>query len=240
MKVDKDKVSAYGVHIFTATGCVFGFMCMLSIFAGDIRAAFLWLGISFFVDSIDGFLARKANVSENAPNISGEILDSIIDFWNYSLNPVLILWWFEYLPSSVSIYVCIIVLTTSLYCFVNTNMKVDEGEYFQGWPVCYNVVALYFYILNTHSWLNVIVLIALSILTFIPLKFPHPMRIKKLKFLTIFFTAIWSASSLYLVTEPTEIDTYIIKTVVLILWYAATAYFAYVSIIRSLRDYKIR
>jgi len=79
------------------------------------------------------------------------------------------------------------------------------------------------------------VIIILSILTFVPWKFVHPLRVKSYRNLTIFFTVIWSATTLRLVTKS-EYNLIINDTVVLITWLICTGYFTYICFIRSLRD----
>ena len=71
------------VHLFTATGAIFAMLAMLA--AADERwdMMFLWLVVAFFVDGIDGPLARKYDVKTNAPEFDGVLLDLIIDYLTY-------------------------------------------------------------------------------------------------------------------------------------------------------------
>ena len=75
MKVDKDQISAWGVHAFTGSGAILGFLALISILNNDQTGAFLWLGLALLVDGIDGTLARRIGVEEKAPNLDGIILD---------------------------------------------------------------------------------------------------------------------------------------------------------------------
>ena len=52
------KTLAWSVHLFTATGAVWGFLSLLAIFERNWRAAILWIIIAMFVDGFDGMLAR--------------------------------------------------------------------------------------------------------------------------------------------------------------------------------------
>ena len=85
MKVNKDQISAWGVHAFTGSGAILGFLALISILNNDQTGAFLWLGLALLVDGIDGTLARRIGVEEKAPNLDGIILDSIVDYLNYCL-----------------------------------------------------------------------------------------------------------------------------------------------------------
>ena len=79
-------------------------------------------------------------------------------------------------------------------------------------------------------------IIILSALTFIPWKFVHPLRVKSYKNLTIFFTIIWAATTIRLVTKS-EINLIINDTIVLIIWLVCTGYFTWICFLRSIKDY---
>ena len=73
------------------------------------------------------------------------------------------------------------------------------------------------------------------ILTFIPIKFVHPLRVKELRNITIFFTIIWSATTLKLVTTPSTNVFMINNTIIFILWVVSSIYFASVCWGRSIK-----
>ena len=91
--------------------------------------------------------------------------------------------------------------------------------------------------LNTNVYVNLIVIIFLSILTFIPIKFVHPLRVKKLRNITIFCTIIWSATTLKLITTLPNINLFNDEKIVLIIWIACSFYFATISVTRSLKGF---
>ena len=63
-KINKDKIAAWAVHGFTASGAVLGFLAIISIFNNDLVGAFLWLGLALLIDGLDGSLARKIGVTD--------------------------------------------------------------------------------------------------------------------------------------------------------------------------------
>jgi phosphatidylcholine synthase len=232
--VDKDKIAAWAVHGFTASGAVLGFLALISIFNNDQTSSFLWLGLALLVDGLDGTIARKVGVSDKAPNIDGSTLDNLIDYLNYVIIPSLMIYWFQMVPNGWEIVIPAGIFAVSLYTFANINMK-TEDYYFSGFPALWNIVVLYFYILNTNHYINLIVIIFLSILTFIPIKFVHPLRVKKLRNITIFCTIIWSATTLKLVTTFPEIILFNEK-IVLTIWIICSFYFAAICVGRSFKD----
>ncbi len=226
---------AWAVHAFTASGIVLGFLALVAILENDKIAAFMWLGLALFVDGIDGTLARKIRVRELTPRFDGATLDNVIDYFNYVAVPALMIYWFGLVPPGWATVAAATVMAVSCYTFANTAMKTSD-YYFSGFPALWNVPVLYFHILQTDPWINLAVLAACAVLTFIPVKFVHPFRVLDWRSVTIPMTVLWAATTLRLVLIPTDTakaqDT---SPVFFWLWVAATVYFAALSIWRSLR-----
>ena len=234
-KINTDKIAAWAVHGFTASGAVLGFLAIISILNNDLVGAFLWLGLALLIDGIDGTLARKIGVLDKTPNIDGSTLDNVIDYLNYVIIPALMIYWFQMVPNGWEIILPAGMFAVSLYTFANMNMKTND-YYFSGFPAVWNIVVLYFYILNTHPIINVIVILLLFIFTFIPIKFVHPLRVKKIRNLTIFCTVLWSATTLKLVTTNSDINLFAEQKIVLLIWILCSIYFATICGTRSFKD----
>ena len=234
-KINKDKIAAWAVHGFTASGAVLGFLAIISIFNNDLVGAFLWLGLALLIDGLDGSLARKIGVTDKTPNIDGSALDLVIDYLNYVIIPALMIYWFQFVPPGWEIYVPAGIVAVSLYTFANINMKTSD-YYFSGWPAIWNILVLYFYILGTNLWINLIVIIILYILTFVPIKFVHPLRVKNLRNYTIFATVLWGASTLKLVTANPNINLFLEEKIVMAIWILCSIYFASLCFTKSIKD----
>ena len=234
-KINTDKIAAWAVHGFTASGAVLGFLAIISILNNDLVGAFLWLGLALLIDGIDGSLARKVGVLDKTPNIDGSTLDNVIDYLNYVIIPALMIYWFQMVPNGWEIILPAGMFAVSLYTFANINMKTND-YYFSGFPAVWNIVVLYFYILNTHPIINIIIILLLFIFTFIPIKFVHPLRVKKIRNLTIFCTVLWSATSLKLVTTNPDINLFAEQKIVLLIWIVCSIYFATICGTRSFKD----
>ena len=234
-KINKDKIAALAVHGFTASGAVLGFLAIISIFNNDLVGAFLWLGLALLIDGLDGSLARKIGVTDKTPNIDGSALDLVIDYLNYVIIPALMIYWFQFVPPGWEIYIPAGIVAVSLYTFANINMKTSD-YYFSGWPAIWNILVLYFYILGTNLWINLIVIIILYILTFVPIKFVHPLRVKNLRNYTIFATVLWGASTLKLVTANPNINLFLEEKIVMAIWILCSIYFASLCFTKSIKD----
>ena len=81
---------AYAVHLYTATGLLWGLLTAAAIGQEQYRSAFLWMTLAVVVDATDGFLAQRCRVKEVLPHVDGRKIDDIVDYLNYTFLPVLL------------------------------------------------------------------------------------------------------------------------------------------------------
>ena len=201
------KILAWGVHLFTATGAVWGFLAVRAIFTHEWKSAIIWMGVALFVDGFDGFLARWLDVKTYASGVDGALLDNILDYLNYVIVPALFLVEAELLPPSFSMPGAITILLTSAYQFTQVDAKTDAtNEYFfKGFPDFWNVMVIYMLVLGLNPWLNLGVLVILNILIFVPIKYIYPTRTKRLKKLTLVLSYLFGIFALIgLILYPNE------------------------------------
>ena len=223
------------VHLLTGFGIVAGFFALIAVMNNNQKEAFLWLGLAFLLDSIDGTLARKFNVKKNLPNIDGKMLDSIIDFFNYVIIPSIMIYWFRYVPDQFILLIPAILIFISIFSYVNLNILTNDN-YYNGFPAIWNVIVLYFYIFGTSQNINLIFLILLILLKFSPLKCIHPLRVKKFKSLSIFFAFIWFIMSIFLVVIKDLNVNPVYELFLMFLWVISNIYFITVSIFKTFRN----
>jgi len=168
---------AWFVHAFTATGAVLAFLALMAILEEKWSLALLWLLAALAVDGIDGSLARWARTREFAPRIDGDTLDLIIDYLNYVFVPVVLIWRAELVPPPLAPYLAALILVSSLYCFTRRDLK-TEDNYFRGFPALWNVVAFYFLVARPGELAGAIAVCAFAALTFAPVHFLHPFRVR--------------------------------------------------------------
>ena len=227
------KAPSYLVHIYTALGVVFGFLALLATVDGKIPEAFLWLAAALFVDGVDGTLARAVNVNQNTPEIDGAILDNIIDYLNYVVVPVFIFYSLGMAPEPYLLLSCIAILLVSCFTFTNTNIKTDDF-YFSGFPAIWNIVVLYFYILETSEFTNFIFVILFCVLTFIPFKYVHPFRVVEFRKITLMITSIWMITTTILLFDL-SFSNPIFTSANFIIWLITNVYFAGTIVFRSIK-----
>jgi phosphatidylcholine synthase len=167
--MSKDKILAWCVHLYTASGLVAAAGMAFFIVRGDAEA-FRWvialMIFATFIDATDGTLARRWRVKEILPGFDGRKLDDIVDFQTYTSLPLLFIWRAGVLPEHLSWWL-LLPLLASAYGFSQSDAK-TEDHFFQGFPSYWNVVAIYLYWLQLPMWLALALIILLALLTFVP------------------------------------------------------------------------
>ena len=230
-----EKLFGLFVHFLTGCGVIAGFFSLIAVLNNNQKEAFIWLGVAFLIDSIDGTLARKFNVKKNFPHIDGKMLDSIIDFFNYVIIPSIMIYWFKYVPDQFIIIIPSILIFISIYSYVNLNVLTNDN-YYNGFPAIWNVVVLYFYIFGSSQMINFIILTLLILLKFSPLKCIHPLRVNKLKYLSIFFTILWFLmSALLILIKQSDINP-VYELFFMFSWVVSNIYFISLSLFKTFRN----
>ena len=186
------RVTALSVHLLTATGAVFAMLSMLAAANHQWSLMFLWLVVAFAVDGIDGPLARRFDVKKYAPRFDGVLLDLIIDYLTYVFIPAFALFQSGLLPGWTGWVTIIVITFASAMYFCDGNMKTKDKS-FHGFPGCWNMVALVMFAIQPNFWYILTVVIVLAIAMFLPLKFVHPVRTNRWRFISLPITLLWIA-----------------------------------------------
>jgi phosphatidylcholine synthase len=233
-----NKIAAWSVHIFTVSGIFLGFLALLSSINNDFTQAVFFLALALFVDGVDGTLARHVDVENVIPSVDGSVLDNIIDYFNYVLVPTFMIHWFGFLGENYSLFLCFLILSVSSYTFANKGIKTDD-YYFSGFPALWNLVVLYFYLLDTPELMNIAVVLLLSVFTFIPIKYVHPIRVIELRKTNIAMTSLWCVTTVYLLLTKESLDnSYQLITVdfsIYTVWILVNLYFLFITLRRSFK-----
>jgi phosphatidylcholine synthase len=184
------KTLAWSVHLFTATGAVWGFLALRAIFVHDWRTVIYCMFAAMLVDGFDGILARWFDVKTYAKGLDGALLDNILDYFNYVVVPALFMVESDILPPQASLACAFAILLTSAYQFTQVDAKTDETNeyYFKGFPDYWNVVVIYMFLVNWNPWLNFGIIVLFNILIFVPIKYVYPTRTVRMKKVTLIVT----------------------------------------------------
>ncbi|ETR74389.1 MAG: (CDP-alcohol) phosphatidyltransferase [Candidatus Magnetoglobus multicellularis str. Araruama] len=194
------KISAWMVHVFTATGAVFSLLALHEIYWWNFKLAFWYMAIAIFIDSIDGFMARKVRIKEAVPGIDGAMLDNIIDYVNYVIVPAFFFIESDLLPFGFRIVGAGIIAIASSYQFSQIDAKTSD-HFFKGFPSYWNIVAFYLFIWNQNPWFNFAIIVLLGVLIFVPIKYaylsrPHFLiQNNYLRTMMLAFSLLWAFSA---------------------------------------------
>jgi phosphatidylcholine synthase len=216
-------LAAASVHLFTALGAVCGLFAALAAFDGAWERMFVWLGVALVIDAVDGTFARMVRVDQRLPRFSGERLDLVVDYITYVFVPALAMLRGGFLTGTSGLIVAALILISSLYHFSDLASK-GEDYTFIGFPAIWNVVALYLFVLTPPAWFNYLALLICIAFTFVPIHWVHPVRVERLRVITLAITAAWSIAAVVAVLSgfPSPLWTQIVLIVAALYFLAMT------------------
>jgi phosphatidylcholine synthase len=185
------RAAAFSVHIFTALGAGVALIALLEAVREHWAAMFWWLGVALVIDAVDGPIARRLDVARVQPNWSGDVLDLVVDFVTYVFVPAYAITASGLLlPVAAPLLGAGIVVSGALY-FADRRMKIADNH-FRGFPGLWNVAAFYLFLLHLPPALSSLGVIVLIASTFAPFHVVHPIRVVRLRWLTLSLIAIWA------------------------------------------------
>jgi phosphatidylcholine synthase len=190
------RTAAFAVHILTAMGAGVALLAMLEAVREHWANMFGWLGVALVIDAIDGPLARRLDVVRLQPNWSGEVLDLVVDFVTYVFVPAYAITASGLLlPLAAPVLGIGIMVSGALY-FADRRMKASDNH-FRGFPALWNVAAFYLFLLHLPPALSSLGIAILIALTFAPFHVVHPIRVVRLRWLTLWLMAIGALLAIY-------------------------------------------
>jgi phosphatidylcholine synthase len=190
------RAAAFSVHVFTALGAGIALIAQLEAVREHWAAMFAWLGIALVIDAIDGPIARRLDVTRVQPNWSGEVLDLVVDFATYVFVPAYAITASGLLlPLAAPLLGIGIVVSGALY-FADRRMKTADNH-FRGFPALWNAAAFYLFLLHWPAAIASLGVAVLIALTFVPFHVLHPMRVARLRVLTLSLIGVWAALAIY-------------------------------------------
>jgi phosphatidylcholine synthase len=206
------KTLAWSVHLFTATGAIWGFLSLLAIFEENWRMAITWMMVAMFVDGFDGMLARWFQVKEYARGVDGGLMDNIIDYLNYVVVAAFILIKAPNLiPAGFEMAGAFSILLTSAYQFSQVDAKTDEQSFFfKGFPSVWNFLVIYLMLMGLNPWFNLAILILCNILVFVPVKYIYPSRNTRFRRLTLGLTYLYGGIGVWGLLQYPSVPQWIV------------------------------
>jgi phosphatidylcholine synthase len=183
------RAAAFSVHVFTALGAGIALIAMLEAVREHWVSMFAWLGVALVIVQ---------------PDWSGDVLDLVVDFVTYVFVPAYAITASGLLlPLAAPLLGVGIAVSGALY-FADRRMK-SPDNHFRGFPGLWNVVAFYLFALHLPPVLSSLGIMVLIALTFAPFHVVHPIRVTRLRWLTLSLIAVWAALALFTLASDFDV-----------------------------------
>ena len=224
---DFTRIRAFTVHVFTATGAALALLALILATGGHWAGMFFCLGLALLVDGLDGPMARAFEVEKLLPRWSGNTLDLVVDFTTYVFVPAFAIAASGLLPQVLAIPAGIVVVITGALYFADRDMKTDDN-YFRGFPAVWNLAAFYLYLLEPPEWAAAIAVVVLAGLSFVPIRFLHPLRVQRGRTINIALLAAWAVLAFIAIVQDLSPGLYVTLPLSLI-----AVYFFLIGLLRT-------
>jgi phosphatidylcholine synthase len=227
------RAAAFSVHIFTALGAGLALVALLEAVREHWAAMFFWLGVALVIDAVDGPIARRLDVGRLQPNWSGDVLDLVVDFVTYVFVPAYAITASRLLlPVAAPLLGIGIVVSGALY-FADRRMK-SADNHFRGFPGLWNVAAFYLFLLHWPPVASSLAVFALIVATFLPFHVLHPVRVMRLRWLTLLLMTVGSVLAIYALAMDFDVEFPVTAALCLIALYVVASDGA-IRMLRSLK-----
>jgi phosphatidylcholine synthase len=222
------QLTVWAVHLLTASGAGLALVAAVAAANDSWQLVFLCLGIAFIIDGVDGPLARWAHVKERLPWFDGSALDFVVDYTNYVFIPAYVVAESGLISEPFASICGIVIAVVGALYFADKRMKTAEHG-FRGFPAVWNAVVYLLMIYRPDEWITIAVVAGFAVLTFLPAEFIHPVRVVRLRPLTLAVTFAWAVLSILALVADLQPGP-----IVWVAFLAASAYLGAIGIVLQL------
>lgn len=194
------RIAGWGIHAFTASGAFIGLLALYAIYQHKFLLSLWLMSATILIDAVDGMFARKIGIKEAVPQVDGALLDNIVDFFTYTLVPCFFLLVTDLMPAHWRVLGVMAITFSSAYQFTQVDAKTDD-HFFKGFPSYWNIAVFYLFFWQMSPITNLCILLFLSVLSFVPIKYVYPSRLdyltsnRYLRLAMAGITIMWGAST---------------------------------------------
>ena len=150
-------------------------------------------------------MARRLDLTRMQPNWSGEVLDLVVDFVTYVFVPAYAIAASGLLVTVTAPLLGVGVVVSGALYFADRRMKADDNH-FRGFPALWNAAAFYLFLLHLPAALSSLAVAILIVLTFVPFNVLHPVRVVRVRPLTLSLIAAWAVLAIMTVAYDFEVS----------------------------------
>jgi phosphatidylcholine synthase len=103
-----------------------------------------------------------------------------------------------------------------------------KDNYFRGFPATWNLAAFYLYLLEPPEWAAAGAVVVLATLSFVPVKFLHPLRVQHWRTFNIVLLGVWAVLAFVAIVQNLGPGPYVTLPLCLI-----AVYFFAVGLLRT-------
>lgn len=200
LAVNVESRHLFAIHLLTASGAALSLLAVMAAADRDWTTAFYWIAAALLVDAIDGPIARRYRVRERLPKWDGAALDFVIDYTTYVFVPAIIVARGLGLSPTVGALAGMAVAVSGALYFADVRMKRPDNS-FRGFPAVWNMPVFVLFAFQPASIITVASVVALALLTFLPVNFVHPLRVVRWRAPTLAIVALWVLLGLWLLVS---------------------------------------
>jgi phosphatidylcholine synthase len=238
----RQQLAGWLVHAFTASGAYVGVLALYAIYQQKFLTALWLMLIAICIDAVDGLFARMINIKAAVPKINGELLDNIVDFFNYTIVPAFFLLVTQLVPEGWGIPCVLIIVLSSAYQFTQEDAKTSD-HFFKGFPSYWNIAVFYLFFWQMDKVTNLWILLLLAALSFVPIKYIYPSRLDYLtksallRIAMLMATIGWGLASAGLLWTYPALNNVLVSISMgyLILYVGVSLYRTWVPLLNNLR-----
>jgi phosphatidylcholine synthase len=194
---------------------------------------FAWLGLALVIDGVDGPMARRLDVARLQPNWSGDVLDLVVDFVTYVFVPAYAITASGLLLPLLAPVLGIGIAVSGALYFADRRMK-SADNHFRGFPGLWNFAAFYLFLLHWPPAASSLAVAVLTVATFLPFHVLHPVRVVRLRWLTLALMAVWGVLAIYTLARDFNVEAPVTVALCLIAVYVVASDGA-IRLLRSLK-----
>jgi phosphatidylcholine synthase len=112
-----------------------------------------------------------------------------VDFTTYVFVPAYAVAAADLMPQPWGTVAAVAIVVSGALYFADRDMKTQDN-YFRGFPALWNLVAFYLLLLRPEPPLAAAVIALFVVLTFVPFRFVHPVRVQRLRPVTLALLAL--------------------------------------------------
>jgi phosphatidylcholine synthase len=185
------------------------------------KTALVWMALALAIDAVDGFLARRARVHQALPWIDGALLDNLVDYLTYVIVPAYLLSEAALLPAGLDLAGAAMICIGSGFQFARVDAK-TPSHHFTGFPSYWNLVVFYLLLLEWPPWAAFAVVVGLTALLFVPVRYVYPSRTREYRTPTAILTGLWTLTLIAMLVRFPKRDAWLVYgSLLYVAYYAA-------------------